>query len=84
MQNKAREILGSILTEAFEMIGIKDSLNSASLQRIALLGWIHEFESDIALAEMPLYILYPTARKKAADQVKEVRIYNYASGVLIR
>jgi hypothetical protein len=41
--------------EAFEPSGIKDPLNSARLQRIAVLGWMREFEADIALSEMSLY-----------------------------
>ncbi len=42
----------------WEMIkpnGIKTPLNSARLQRIALLGWMREFQADIALAEVSLY-----------------------------
>ena len=41
--------------EAFEPSSIKDPLNSARLQRIAVLGWMREFEADIALSEMSLY-----------------------------
>jgi hypothetical protein len=40
---------------AFTPSGLKEPLNPAELQRIALVGWMREFEADIALAEMALY-----------------------------
>jgi hypothetical protein len=30
-------------------------LDSSSLQRIAILGWMRDFEADVALAEIALY-----------------------------
>jgi len=39
----------------FTPSGLSEPLNSAELQRIALVGWMREFEADIALAEMALY-----------------------------
>jgi hypothetical protein len=30
-------------------------LNPARVQRIAVLGWMREFEADVALAEVGLY-----------------------------
>lgn len=41
--------------EAFEANRLKVPLDSATLQRIAILGWMREFEADIALAEISLY-----------------------------
>ncbi len=39
----------------FEGNGIALPLDTAHLERIALLGWMREFTADIALAEMALY-----------------------------
>ena len=41
--------------EAFEPNRIDAPLNSAKLQRIALLGWMREFQADLSLAEIALY-----------------------------
>jgi hypothetical protein len=41
--------------EAFEANNVEAPLNSAHLQRIAILGWMREFEADVALAEIALY-----------------------------
>ena len=41
--------------EAFEANQVAAPLNSSHLQRIAILGWMREFEADIALAEISLY-----------------------------
>jgi hypothetical protein len=41
--------------DGFRANNIKEPLNSAKLQRIAILGWMREFEADIALAEISLY-----------------------------
>ena len=41
--------------EAFEANKVEASLNSSHLQRIAILGWMREFEADVALAEISLY-----------------------------
>lgn len=41
--------------EAFEANGVTDPLDSARLQRIAILGWMREFDADISLAEISLY-----------------------------
>ena len=41
--------------EAFKGNRITEPLDSSRLQRIAVLGWMREFEADIALAEISLY-----------------------------
>jgi hypothetical protein len=41
--------------EAFEANNVDAPINSAHLQRIAILGWMREFEADVALAEISLY-----------------------------
>jgi len=41
--------------DAFEANGVKEPLNSSHLQRIAILGWMREFEADVSLAEISLY-----------------------------
>jgi hypothetical protein len=41
--------------EAFEANNVEAPINSAHLQRIAILGWMREFEADVALAEISLY-----------------------------
>jgi hypothetical protein len=41
--------------EAFEANNVETPLNSAHLQRIAILGWMREFTADVALAEISLY-----------------------------
>ena len=40
---------------AFEAHRIDEPLDTAAVQRIGLLGWMREFEADIALAEIALY-----------------------------
>ena len=39
----------------FEANGVTDPLDSSRLNRIAILGWMREFQADIALAEIALY-----------------------------
>lgn len=39
----------------FEPNGLKAPLDTAHINRIALLGWMREFQADIALAQMALY-----------------------------
>ena len=41
--------------ENFISNGVKAPLNSSKLQRIAILGWMREFNADISLAELALY-----------------------------
>lgn len=41
--------------DAFEPNRITEPLDSSSLQRIGILGWMREFKADIALAEISLY-----------------------------
>jgi len=41
--------------EAFEGNKVAAPLNSSHLQRIAILGWMREFEADVALAKISLY-----------------------------
>ena len=36
--------------------GVTAPLDSSTLQRIAILGWMREFDADIALAELSLYV----------------------------
>lgn len=40
---------------AFKANGVSAPLDPSRLQRIALLGWMREFQADIALAELALY-----------------------------
>ena len=40
---------------AFEGNRIREPLDASRLQRIAVLGWMREFQADIALAELSLY-----------------------------
>jgi len=39
----------------FKANSVSESLNSAGINRIALLGWMREFEADVALSRMSLY-----------------------------
>jgi hypothetical protein len=39
----------------FKANNISDPLNSGSINRIAILGWMREFEADISLARISLY-----------------------------
>jgi hypothetical protein len=39
----------------FEANSVKAPLNSARINRIAILGWMREFQADIALARISLY-----------------------------
>ncbi len=39
----------------FQPNGLTAPLDTARLQRIALLGWMREFTADLALAEIALY-----------------------------
>ena len=39
----------------FKPNGIKAPLNSSRINRIAILGWMREFQADIALARIGLY-----------------------------
>ena len=41
--------------ESFNGNGVSEALDSSSLQRVAILGWMREFEADIALADISLY-----------------------------
>jgi len=41
--------------EMFEGNSIDEPLDNSRLQRIAILGWMREFEADVALAEISLY-----------------------------
>ena len=41
--------------DAFRPNGLSTPLDSSRLQRIAILGWMREFEADISLAEISLY-----------------------------
>lgn len=41
--------------EVFQANRINQPLNPARLKRIAVLGWMREFEADVALAEISLY-----------------------------
>ncbi|MCP4001524.1 MAG: hypothetical protein GY727_11500 [Gammaproteobacteria bacterium] len=41
--------------ETFEANKVEAPLNSSHLQRIAILGWMREFEANVALAEISLY-----------------------------
>lgn len=41
--------------DAFTANKVDAPLNSSTLQRIGILGWMREFEADIALAEISLY-----------------------------
>jgi len=41
--------------EAFEANKVAAPLNSSRVQRIAILGWMREFEADVALAKISLY-----------------------------
>lgn len=40
---------------SFEGNGVKVPLDSSTLKRIAILGWMREFEADVAIAELSLY-----------------------------
>jgi hypothetical protein len=40
---------------AFAGSGVKAPLDTARLQRIAILGWMREFKADVSLAEISLY-----------------------------
>ncbi len=39
----------------FEANSVKAPLDSARINRIAILGWMREFNADVALAELSLY-----------------------------
>jgi len=41
--------------EDFAANSVDESLDSSRLQRIAILGWMREFEADIAVSEISLY-----------------------------
>ncbi len=41
--------------DEFKGNGVNVPLDSSTLQRIAILGWMREFEADVALAELALY-----------------------------
>jgi len=41
--------------DAFEANKVAKPLDSSQLQRVAVLGWMREFQADIALAEISLY-----------------------------
>ena len=41
--------------DAFKPNGLNKPLDSSRLQRIAILGWMREFDADISLAEISLY-----------------------------
>ena len=41
--------------ESFQANSVSVPLDSSKLQRIAILGWMREFEADISLAELSLY-----------------------------
>jgi hypothetical protein len=41
--------------DAFEPNNVAAALDPAKLQRIAILGWMREFEADVSLAEMSLF-----------------------------
>jgi len=41
--------------DAFKGNGVDKPLDASTLQRIAILGWMREFEADISLAEISLY-----------------------------
>lgn len=41
--------------DQFKANGIKAPLDTARINRIAILGWMREFKADIALAEIALY-----------------------------
>jgi hypothetical protein len=40
----------------FKPNGVKAALNSSRINRIAILGWMREFQADIALARIALYV----------------------------
>lgn len=40
---------------SFEANNVPDSMNTAAITRIGLLGWMREFEADIALGEISLF-----------------------------
>ena len=40
---------------AFIPNGLKEPLNLKGLQRVALLGWMRDFDADVALARIALY-----------------------------
>lgn len=42
--------------DSFKGNGVATPLDSSTLQRIAILGWMREFDADIALAELSLYV----------------------------
>ncbi len=41
--------------DAFTPNGVRAPLNQAELQRIAVVGWMREFDADISVAELALY-----------------------------
>ena len=41
--------------EEFQANGVEVPLNSSLLERIAILGWMREFDADISLSEIALY-----------------------------
>jgi hypothetical protein len=45
----------SIPWDDFKANGVKVALNSGRINRIAILGWMREFQADIALARISLY-----------------------------
>ena len=40
---------------AFKANAVSAPLDASTLQRIAVLGWMREFEADVALSEIALY-----------------------------
>lgn len=42
--------------DAFTANGVSEELDARSINRVALLGWMREFEADIALAKVSLYV----------------------------
>ena len=44
-----------IAWDEFKANGVKVPLNSGRINRIAILGWMREFQADIALARISLY-----------------------------
>jgi hypothetical protein len=42
----------------FKANSVSDPLNSGHINRIVIIGWMREFEVDISLAKISLYISY--------------------------
>ena len=57
----------SIPWKSFQGNGVKVPLDQSALQRIAILGWMREFEADIAVAELALFSDQPVSPVAVAE-----------------